>query len=88
MSLPLTWHISQIIVDVLFSVVSACVSNQFHGHWLFSSALNMSTITMNLKLKEKIKISSNLEDLIDDDYVLVLELSFLLLTLREKYVGF
>jgi hypothetical protein len=50
MSLPLTWHIFQIIVDVLFSVVSVCVLNQFHGHWLIFNALNMSTIIMNLKL--------------------------------------
>ncbi len=42
MSLPLTWHISQIIVDVLFLVVSVCVLNQFHGHWLFLNALNMN----------------------------------------------
>jgi hypothetical protein len=47
---PLTWHISQIIVDVLFSIVSACVLNQSHGHWLFFDALN-AIITMSLKLK-------------------------------------
>jgi hypothetical protein len=51
MSLPLTWHIFQIIVDVLFLVVSAYVLNQFHGHYLFFNALNMSTIIMNLKFK-------------------------------------
>jgi len=65
---PLTWHISQIIVDVLFLVVSACVLNQSHGHWLFFDALN-AIITMSLKLKEKSGISSNLQDLIIDDFV-------------------
>jgi hypothetical protein len=58
---PLIWHISQIIFDVLSLIVSACFLNQLHGHWLFSDALN-ATITMSLKLKEKFRISSNLED--------------------------
>ncbi len=45
----LTWHISQKIIDVLSSVVSACVLNQSRGHWLLSNALNV-TITMSSKL--------------------------------------
>jgi hypothetical protein len=36
---PLTWHISQIIIDVLSSVVSAYVLNQSRGHWLLSNVL-------------------------------------------------
>jgi hypothetical protein len=56
---PLTWHISQIIVDVLFSIVSVCVLNQSHGHWLLSNVLNVA-ITMSLKLKEESRISLNL----------------------------
>jgi len=56
---PLTWHISQIIVDVLSSVVSAYVLNQSHGHWLLSNALNVK-ITMSLKLKGEYGISLNL----------------------------
>jgi hypothetical protein len=64
---PLTWHISQIIVDALSLVVSACVLNQSHGHLLLSNALNV-TIIMSLKLKEEFGISFNLQDLIDDDY--------------------
>jgi hypothetical protein len=55
---PLTWHISQIIVDVLSSVVSACVLNQSHGNWLLFDALNVK-ITMSLKLKEESRISLN-----------------------------
>jgi hypothetical protein len=46
---PLTWHISQIIADVLSSFVKACVLNQSHGHWLLSTTLNV-IITMNVKL--------------------------------------
>ncbi len=56
---PLTWHIFQIIIDVFSSIVSACVLNQSHGHWLHSDALNV-TIIMSLKLKEKSRISFNL----------------------------
>jgi hypothetical protein len=55
---PLTWHISQIIVDVLSSVVSACVLKQSHGNWLLFDALNVK-ITMSLKLKEESRISLN-----------------------------
>jgi hypothetical protein len=29
---PLTWHISQIVVDCLSPIVSTCVFNQSHGH--------------------------------------------------------
>ncbi len=43
---------------------------------------------MSVKLNEKSRISSNLLDLIDDDFVVALELSMLLLTLKEKYMGF
>jgi len=46
---PLIWHIFQIIIDVLSSIVSACVLNQSRGHWLLSNALNV-TITLSLKL--------------------------------------
>ncbi len=42
---PLTWHIFQIIVDVLSSIVSVCVLNQSCGHWLLFDALNV-TITL------------------------------------------
>jgi len=31
---PLTWYISQIIVDVFSPIVSTCVFNQSKGHWL------------------------------------------------------
>jgi hypothetical protein len=45
---PLTWHIYQIIVDVLFLIITAYVLNHFCGRWLFSDALNV-TITKSLK---------------------------------------
>jgi hypothetical protein len=83
---PLTWHISQIIVDVLSSIVNACFLNQFHGHWLFFDALN-ATITMSLKLKEKFRNSSNLEDLIYDDSIGALKLSLLAFKIRREVLG-
>jgi hypothetical protein len=51
---PLTWHISQIVVDCLSPIVSICVINQSCGHWLLSDALH-SIISMSLKLNEKKK---------------------------------
>jgi hypothetical protein len=83
---PLTWHISQIIVDVLSSIVSACVLNQSHGHWLLFNVLNV-TITMNLKLKEEYGISLNLQDLIDDDSIVAQELSLLAFDIRREVCG-
>jgi hypothetical protein len=47
-----------------------------------------ATIILSLKLKEEFGISSSLEDLINDNFIVALELSFLHLTLRDKYVGF
>jgi hypothetical protein len=56
---PLTWHIFQIMIDVLFSVVNVYVLNQSCGHYLLFDALNV-TIVMSLKLKEE---SENLVNL-------------------------
>ncbi len=47
---PIPWHISQIIVDVLFSIISACVLNESRGHWLLFDALNV-IIIMSLKFE-------------------------------------
>jgi hypothetical protein len=46
---PLTWHISQIIIDVLSSFVNAYVLNQYCGHWLIFGVLN-AMVTLSLKL--------------------------------------
>ncbi len=42
---------------------------------------------MTLKFKEKYEISSNLEDLIDDDIVVALELSLLASNIKRKIYG-
>ncbi len=59
--------------------MSAYALNQFHGHWLLFDALN-AIIILNLKLKE-FGISFNLEDSINDDSIVVLELSLLALNM-------
>jgi hypothetical protein len=53
----LTWHIYQIVVDCLFSVVIPYVLNQSGGHWLLSDAFH-SAISMSLKLREPINAPS------------------------------
>jgi hypothetical protein len=82
-SFPLLLGISQIIVDVLSSVITVCVLNQYCGHWLLFDVLN-AIITMSLKLKEEFVISSNLQDLIDDDFVVAQELSLFASSTRRE----
>ncbi len=50
----LTWHISQIIVDVFSLIVNSCMMNQFRNHWLFFDALYILIIKKN-KLEENLK---------------------------------
>jgi hypothetical protein len=50
----MTWHICQIVVNVLSLVVSAYVLNQYRGYWLLSDAFHFA-ISMSLKLREKPK---------------------------------
>jgi len=59
------------------------VLKQSCGHWLFSNALN-TIITMSLKLKEKFGISSNLQDLIIDDFVVAHELSLFASNIKKE----
>jgi hypothetical protein len=49
---PLTWQISQTIIDCLSPIVFACFINQSYGHWLLSDALHFA-IFMSLKLREE-----------------------------------
>jgi hypothetical protein len=83
---PLIWHISQIIFNVFSLVVSDCVLNQSCGHWLPFDALN-AIIIMSLKLKEKYEISSNLQDLIDDEYLVTHELSLFTSNIKREACG-
>ncbi len=83
---PLTCYISQIIVNVLFPVVSAYVLSQSHKNQLLFDALN-AIITISLILKEEFGISSSLEDLIDDDSIVILELSLLASNIKKEICG-
>jgi hypothetical protein len=38
---PLTWHISQVVVNCLFCFVTTCVLNHSCGYWLLSDVLHM-----------------------------------------------
>jgi len=60
----LTWHISQIIVNYILTIIT-CVLNQSHGHWLLSDVLQYA-IVMNLKLK-KLEIPLALDNMMNDD---------------------
>jgi hypothetical protein len=71
--LPFTWHVSQIILNILFPFVTTNVLNQFLNHWLLDDALHV-TISMNLKLKEEMKCLLILDTLIIDDSSLDIKL--------------
>jgi hypothetical protein len=58
----------------LFLVIIACVLNQSKGHWLLNDTLN-TTISMNVKLKEKVNNLCALDHvLINDDLSLDIDL--------------
>jgi hypothetical protein len=62
---PLTWQISQTVVDYLSPIVSTCVLNQSRGHGLLSDALHFA-ISMSFKLKEENQVLHSFESLMDD----------------------
>ncbi len=79
--LALTWHRSQIIIDVLSWIVNVCVLNPISWAWLLSNVLH-ATITMTLKFKEKFGITPSMDNLMEDDYSL--ELSMLASKIRKE----
>jgi hypothetical protein len=83
MFFPLTWHISQIIVDVLSLVMLDCVFNKSKCHWLLSDALNFD-ISICLKLREEFKISNYFDNFMEKDSIVVLEVGFLASNIRKK----
>jgi hypothetical protein len=48
-----TWHVAEIVVDILSIVITTYVLNQSHGHWLLNDALH-SIKMMNTKLMEEL----------------------------------
>jgi hypothetical protein len=83
---PLTWHISQIVVDCLLPIVSTCVINQAHGHWLLSDALHF-VISMSLKLKKENQIIPSFESLMEDDSIISNELHLLAFNIRGEVIN-
>ncbi len=63
---PPTWHVAQIVVDVLSLIVSACVLKQCDGHWILSYAFHFA-ITMNTKLMEELENPPSFDNIIDED---------------------
>jgi hypothetical protein len=80
---PLTWQISQTIVDCFSLVVFACVFNQSCGHWFPSDAVH-SSIFVSLKLKEENQVLLSFESLMDDDSIVNDELSLLDSNIRRE----
>ncbi len=63
-----------------------CVLNQYGGHLLFSNVLN-STISISLKMRDKVEISPTLNNLMDDDYGIALELFLLASNIKNQVYG-
>jgi hypothetical protein len=72
------------IVDYLRLVVIVCVLNQSSGRWLLYDALNFF-ITWSLKMKEKTRIQTTFDPLMDDGRV-TLEL-YLLASNKKRLLG-
>jgi hypothetical protein len=79
---PLTWHILQIIVDVVSFVTFISVLNQSKGHWVLSDVL-YSTISTCLKLKEEFEMSSSF-DFMQEKSIIILELGFLAFIIQKE----
>jgi len=79
----LTLDVFQIIIDIIFSIVNACVFIQYRGHWLFSNVLHVE-ITMALKLKKEFKMTPFMVNLIEDGMAMVLELFMFAFNTRKQ----
>jgi len=80
---PLTWHISQIIVDVFSPIVCTCVFNQFKGSWLLSDSLNF-TISICLKLIKESRISISFDNVMENESIVALKLDFLSSNIKKE----
>ncbi len=79
---PFTWHVAQMVVDLISLVVSACVLNQSHGHWLLTNAFHFA-ITMNTKLMGELKNPPSSNKIMDENLGMVHELTLLALTIKK-----
>ncbi len=81
---PLTWHISQIIIDRLHHFVFVCISNQCRGHLLSSYALDFA-IPMSLKFRDEIETIISFDGLMEEDASVVLELTCLVSNIKKEF---
>jgi hypothetical protein len=80
-----TWHIPQTILDYLILVITVCIQNKSKlSHWFCKYALNFA-ITMSSKNILKIKIALTIDQVVDEEFGVVIDCC-LLLTLRRRYV--
>jgi len=83
----LTWHISQIIIDILISIVITCILNESRGHYLLTNVLNVA-IFMSLKPKKEMNHLPLLDALIDDDdFGLTFELGTLVKNIKKEVIA-
>ncbi len=78
---PLTWHIFQIIVDVLSLIMFACVLNQYKCHCLLNDALNYA-IFIYWKLKQESIISSSFDNFMEKESIVAHVLDFLVSNMK------
>ncbi len=69
-----------------FLIVTTCVLNQFHEHWLLSDALHF-VIFMNLKLKKEHEVVLSFDSLMEDDYGVVDDLTLLSSNIKGEFYG-
>ncbi len=79
----LTCHVAQIVVDVRSLVVTTCVLNQSHVHWLFSDALQFAII-MNTKLMEELQNHLSFGNIMDENFGMANELTLLAFNIQEE----
>jgi len=83
----LTWHLFHLIIIVVLSLVlSACVLNQSYGDWLTFNVLHV-IINMTLKLKEEYGIAFSMNNLMEDVFGVVLELSMFTYNIKNEVHG-
>ncbi len=66
-------------------IIAAYVHNQSHGHWLINDVLHF-VISTSLNLKEENQVAS-FESLMDDDSIVIDELSLLALNIRREVIN-
>jgi hypothetical protein len=67
-------------------MVTACVLNQFHRHWLLNDALHFA-ISLSLKLLKNNEVQHSFDNLMEDEYGLANELALLSSNIKNQVYG-